>query len=98
MGYSCLRDADEALKALVAELEMVNGSSNSWAYRGEIYFYETGRENADGAITGTVYRNLPGGTHCRKAGSYRIEGRGGKLRFPCVPARARAAGRARLRA
>jgi glucose/arabinose dehydrogenase len=48
-------------------------SSNAWDYKGQTYFYQIGRENADGAITGTVFRNLPDGEHCRRAGRVRIE-------------------------
>lgn len=48
-------------------------------------FYEHGRERADGAITGTVYRSVDAG-HCRRCGSFRIEASGKVKRFPGLPA------------
>lgn len=85
MGYSCATSADNALKFLMDMITDPNGSSNTWEKDGESYFYEIGRENPDGAVTGTVYRNV-GANRCRKAGTFRIDPDGRIVRFPHAPA------------
>ncbi len=90
MGYSCSTAADNALTTLMAKQkkDCPGGSQNGWIYKGTKYFYEIGREHADGAITGTIQRTLkdyygPGKDACQKAGSFRIEPITGKItKFP----------------
>ena len=58
MGYSCSAKASLTLDAAMRILQAVfpGESSNTWKKDGETYFFERGREQYDGAITGTVYR------------------------------------------
>tara|TARA_R100001086_G_scaffold184368_2_gene102978 strand:+ start:1946 stop:2323 length:378 start_codon:yes stop_codon:yes gene_type:complete len=115
MGYSYAIVAGDALDALFDILAGPNpASSNCWERKGVSYFFERGRENRDGAITGTVYRNLtaaeaaadprldPSKTYCRKAGTFRIDPDGRVTRFPSTTKaereRATEEGRARFRA
>lgn len=56
-------------------------SGNTWIHDGLKYFYEIGRKNDDGAITGTVYAFLSNGM-ASSAGTFRIEPNGKITRFP----------------
>ena len=87
MGYSCTAAAAYASDVIMEILHETSTpetarTSNSWSVGDETYFFECGRERPDGAITGTVYRNLPDGQHCRKAGTVRIEPDGIITRYP----------------
>jgi hypothetical protein len=58
-------------------------SANVWVRENRHYFWETGRENDDGAVTGTVmgqWQNDP--SRYIKVGSFRIEATGKITRFP----------------
>ncbi|MEE8536904.1 MAG: hypothetical protein V3S71_02780 [Acidobacteriota bacterium] len=57
MGYSCTASANNALDFLMDMITDPNGSSNTWTHDFAAYFFERGDENADGSITGTVYRS-----------------------------------------
>lgn len=82
MGYSCTAAADDMLREIQA---MFPSKSNFWKDDAGIeYFLEGGRENRDGAITGTVFR-MDG----YKVGSVRIEPNGFVTRFPHLPKRIR---------
>jgi len=81
MGYSCTRKASDTEHKWQEACRKSTGSSNSWQDKTGSYFYEVVRENDDGAITGTVYRNLPDG-YCRRSGSFRIEPDGSVTRAP----------------
>jgi hypothetical protein len=81
MGYSCT-----AVAAMVQD-EMVNflqsgdnKTSNTWVIRGRKYFYERGRENGDGRITGTVWESV--GNMARKRGNYCITADGEVKSWP----------------
>jgi len=88
MGYSCTKDAAEKLQAIMAKLEEEgliayhNGRpiANTWRRGQDTLFYEIGRENLDGAITGSVW-SMSG----RRIGSFRIEPDGSVTRFPGMP-------------
>jgi hypothetical protein len=56
------------------------GASNGWRAKGQEFFSERGREQHDGAVTGTVWRNEA--QTCHKVGSYRIEPDGTVTRYP----------------
>ena len=75
MGYSCAAKADYVLNTFRGDGE----SSNTWrGPDGREYFYEVGRENRDGAITGSVW--------CMdgyRKGSFRIARDGRIERAPC---------------
>lgn len=81
MGYSCAAAAARVMDAVSAACIRQTGSSNVYKVGGETYFFEQGRENGDGAITGKIMRMLPGDL-CRKAGTYRIEPDGTFGRVP----------------
>lgn len=59
---------------------MPDVGSNTWISNGKQYFYDRGREQSDGSITGTVFvftdiitmNNGDITGHCRKAGSIKI--------------------------
>jgi len=81
MGYSCNRDAARSLDAILKLLqgEGYEGMQNAWIFDGREYFFERGREQEDGAVTGSVYR-MDGG----KVGGSRIEPDGTISRFPAM--------------
>ena len=82
MGYSCTKDADEMLGLIRHQFN--NGKySNGLAISGETYFYEVGKEQADGSITGTLFQDVDE-THARKVGSFRINEDGSIARFPRI--------------
>jgi len=82
MGYSCTAAAaaayvEESMMEVLHETtapEMRN-NSNTWDSKGERYFFERGREQDDGAITGVVWQTYEkdGKDYCHRAGSVRIE-------------------------
>ncbi len=83
MGYSCTVLADDALREIQ---EMYASKSNFWkGDDGREYFFDIGRENEDGAITGTVIQM--NGKYGKKIGSVRIEPNGFVTRFPHLPKR-----------
>jgi len=100
MGYSCSAAASMTQEAMFAELEAdgLSTSGNGWKHNGQDYFLEQGREQADGAITGTVYKVK--NELCYRVGGVRIEPNGLITRWPCVPReyfkRAQAIGAARF--
>ena len=84
MGYSCTAKASLTLTAIEALIDLnykTNGTSNATPDGG---FFEIGRENADGAITGTVWKPYDAGRVTRR-GSFRIDAEGRVVRFPGVP-------------
>lgn len=82
MGYSSTAKASYTLDA-IGKL-IAAKTSNGMPDGG---FYEVGREQADGAITGTVYRTWPAlPLRCERRGSFRIEPDGAVKRFPGLPA------------
>ena len=84
MGYSYTTKAGNTLAAIRQLAESPDGLSNFIPVGPLGGFYELGREQRDGAITGSVYRNLPGGK-CIKAGTLRIEPSGKITRFFGLP-------------
>lgn len=87
MGYSCTARAafvrDAIQKIIDRECPQTDGSSNRTPDGG---FWEIGRENADGAITGTVWKPAGEG-YARKRGSFKIDADGAVKRFPGLPAK-----------
>ena len=82
MGWSCSRIAGCRLDAISAACIASTGSQNKWTDgKGDTYFYDVGREQADGSITGTVNKFLPSGL-CRVSGSFKINRDGGWERGP----------------
>jgi len=83
MGYSCTKDAADTL-AVIGKMFATDGNPNVLTI-GTItkkqYFFERGREQEDGAITGTLMVMLPEDL-CKSVGSVRIEPDGTITRFP----------------
>lgn len=82
MGYSCAAKASYTLDCLWNELQKNgdNQTSNSWTFKGERYFFEQGREQHDGSITGQIMRFLPDG-RCRRVGSGKVNSDGSIARW-----------------
>jgi hypothetical protein len=84
MGYSLTAKANDRLNMIMEH----NGdeSSNTWFDdKGNRYFYEIGRENPDGAFTGSVWKFITEGEYAgraKKSGSIRIGPNGEVTRFP----------------
>ena len=55
--------------------------SNGLTIGGRSYFYEIGREHADGHVTGTLFENIDE-THACSVGSFSIHENGQIPRFP----------------
>ena len=88
MGYSCSAKADYVLKALITQLQSASSkevlTSNSWIYKNTEYFYEIGKENKFGDITGKVMRsfNKDGTDLCKYVGNFHIDSDGDIWYFP----------------
>lgn len=82
MGYSCTVDANNTL-GVIEHMFATDGNPNVLTIRGEQYFFERGREQEDGAITGQLMRMLPG-EYCERAGAVRIAADGEIIRFPAL--------------
>ena len=85
MGWSCRTEAMQTMRAIERVMEKKGSTfSNELitpTWRG-MYEYSR-REHADGAITGTVFRNVGKG-YVRKVGSFRINPDGDIARFPGI--------------
>lgn len=57
MGWSATAAACNAVDFIFDMIADPNGTSNGWTHGRHTYFWEHGREQADGAITGSVHRN-----------------------------------------
>jgi hypothetical protein len=78
MGYSCTKDASDMLGVI----NKMCGLKDGWLHiDGKRFFFERGKEQADGAVTGTLMMDL-GNDYCRRAGGVRIEPNGTIARFP----------------
>ncbi len=89
MGYSCSKAAMDTVKR-IESLICVGKSSNQWDNAGKTYFYQIGRENRDGAITGSVWRLTErspstGQQLCSKAGSFKVAADGKIVRWTALP-------------
>lgn len=84
MGYSCSALANMALHSLI---DIMKGGTGSIGFDNEPsnifnkYFYEIGKEQKDGAITGKVYK-LTNNNTCLSRGSFKILPDGIIQRFP----------------
>jgi len=99
MGYSCTKAAGDTLDRLKELLSprSAGGPSNGFKLKdGREGFWEIGRENADGAITGSVFITSqpgvssgwivePSGASFRKAGTFRVDPDGKIGRFSLIP-------------
>ena len=83
MGYSSTIKASFVMDSLMILLQSSSpriNSYNAWEKKGIKFFHEIGREQKDGAITGTVHRYISDDL-CKVAGSFRIESNGKISRF-----------------
>jgi hypothetical protein len=87
MGYSCTKSADDTLK-LIGATYALDGNPNILKIGSGVFFFERGREQADGAITGKLMECLPNDL-CRSVGSVRIAANGYIVRFPGIRANVR---------
>ena len=80
MGYSCNAISDLVLDAMIKVMQDCgpHKCSNAWVVDGVEYFYEIGREQEDGSITGTVMEL----SNAHKVGSFKISHDGKVVRFP----------------
>ena len=88
MGYSCSAKASYVEQAIMNAITDPVGPCNQWTNNGKVYFTERGREQHDGAITGTVMvqtKVVDGKIHCKNGGSLRIEADGTITRFTGLP-------------
>ena len=97
MGYSCSKNANDSLDKINNILQDEYTTKLPTTKDGEVIdftvpngFFEIGKENYDGAITGTVWKFIGsygsnGNFNCNKVGSFRIEPSGFITRFPLLP-------------
>lgn len=90
-------DAIEAAQVFTGFSESGRAPSNAWSNGTRHYFSEIGRENRDGAITGTVFEYSADGAKCWRAGSFRIEPCGELTRWAGATKAMREAARNELR-
>lgn len=88
MGYSCTALADETRFRISEICKKEGNMQNTFKHNGNEYFFEVGRENADGSITGTIWKSIKGmnadGTpneYGLIASSFRIEPNGEITKF-----------------
>lgn len=85
MGYSSTFRAGEVLNVITNGCIESTGSSNTWLNeKGEKFFFQVGRENRDGAITGSVYelKRVGEDVYGYPKGGFRVEPNGALTRFP----------------
>lgn len=90
MGYSCTASADDTFREWTQVCKETTGMGNVYLHNGNKYCLEIGREQRDGAITGTVLRLEFNGTDENgrdthlgySSGTFRIEPDGTVKRYP----------------
>jgi hypothetical protein len=80
MGYSCTKDAKNML-GVIGRMFATDGNPNVLTIKGTQYFFERGREQFDGSITGGLYQILSD-DDCRRVGTVKIAIDGSIDRFP----------------
>lgn len=83
MGYSCSAQAHDTLMKIRDICVKETGKANVFNHKGNSYFWETGRENDDGAITGSINKEITqdGKEMAYQSGTFRIEPDGTITRF-----------------
>jgi hypothetical protein len=80
MGWSATQAACATMDRLTARCIAQTASQNMFKLDGNSYFWETGREQDDGAITGTITKLIGDiraeSCACARAGTFRIEPNG----------------------
>jgi hypothetical protein len=82
MGYSCTADAGNMLGVI----EHIYATNNdcTMTIDGNQFFFERGKEQSDGAVTGYLMLCIPKSAYCSKVGNVRIEPNGTITRFPRI--------------
>lgn len=89
MGYSATSRAFRTLEQIESLMKGRNATVSNGIVTNEwTGFWEMGREQADGAIVGSIHKNV-NGTQCIRYGSFRIEPDGKLSRFPGLSKRDR---------
>ena len=78
MGWSCRKDAMNTLETFTNDAD---SPSNAWRRGARHFFYEIGREQEDGSITGKIMEDMGNG-HAVYAGNFKIAGNGDIIRAP----------------
>lgn len=89
MSYSCADLAYRRINAITDICVKETGSQNTFSYKQNKYMFETGREQEDGAIVGSITKIIENGIDTQgytkyigyKAGTFRIEANGTITRF-----------------
>lgn len=83
MGWSARADACDTLDAWTRACVAQTGSQNTYRPHDSDrqYFFEIGREQADGSITGSVFR-MVGNDSAIRSGSFKIGPDGDVVRWP----------------
>lgn len=84
MGWSCTDRAGRVRKKVEELCILDTGMTNTWTKDGRRFFFEVGRENADGSITGTVNEliDYDGAKKiARRRGGFKIDWDGELVRF-----------------
>lgn len=84
MGYSCSQDAAHTL-GVIQHMFRQGKSTNVLTIKGIEYFFERGRQQPDGAITGTLFRMLSD-DRASKVGAFKINSDGMISKFPALSA------------
>lgn len=86
MGYSCTQAAMVTLEKTIASAQKENPvpESNTWIAKGNKFFYEIGREQDSGAITGKVMKCTVGNL-CVGAGRILISPEGKVQKWAGMP-------------
>lgn len=89
MGYSATAEAFKTLDLIGELLDKHQphrvGSNEFWTEDGCIAFWEIGREQFDGSMTGSVYVDSTGNGKYFKVGGFKIHANGNLIRFPHMP-------------
>lgn len=81
MGWSCEMLAGKRLDLIMDLCHKNSGMTNVWTENNNKYMFETGREQADGSITGTISKYIDD-SKVKKSGSFKIEAGGIVSRGP----------------
>ena len=84
MGWSCTVDADKTLEKIQTFCKKLTGISNEWIKDGDKYFFDIGKEQKDGSITGNVYQIIDRNMAV-KIGFFKISANGKIISFPKLP-------------
>jgi len=86
MGYSCTADAMDTLGQLNEKIKARFKTSNMFTINGVNYFYEIGREQPSGAITGSLWKThgdmMADKQPAYRAGTFKINADGTWARKP----------------